>query len=319
MDVSTLKSHIKLKKIPSFLIFGGEEWKVQEIYIQQIAKATGFEIKRIDSITDVYANLKNRSFIQKPVIYIVRDDKELMQNEKIQAQIEKGLLADNILILLLTNIDKRTKFYKLFKERICLFERLSDSLLKKYTLKELKLSESDLERLIAICEHDYGRILLEIDKIKMYQRSTVDGQWDGVSMLSTHDCFKNLLEDGTIYNPPYDAIFDLVSAILDRKVNKAFDLLQQSYAMGEATLVILSVLYKGAKAVLQIQTYEGDNLSKATGLSGWEIKNAKPHVNKYGDEELIYILQLIQKIERGIKTGRMEDEFAMQYLLTHIM
>ncbi len=319
MDVSTLKSHIKLKTIPSFLIFGGEEWKVQEIYIQQIAKATGFEIKRIDSITDVYANLKNRSFIQKPVIYIVRDDKELMQNEKIQAQIEKGLLANNILILLLTNIDKRTKFYKQFKERICLFERLSDSLLKKYTLKELKLSESDLQRLIDICEHDYGRILLEIDKIKMYQRSTVDGQWDGVSMLSAHDCFKNLVEDGTIYNPPYDAIFDLVSAILDRKVNKAFDLLQQSYAMGEATLVILSVLYKGAKAVLQIQTYEGDNLSKATGLSGWEIKNAKPHVNKYGDEELIYILQLIQKIERGIKTGRMEDEFAMQYLLTHIM
>lgn len=319
MDVGTLKSHIKLKTIPHFLIFGGEEWKVQEIYIQQIAKATGFETKRIDSITDVYANLKNRSFIQKPVIYIVRDDKELMQNEKIQAQIEKGLLADNILILLLTNIDKRTKFYKQFKERICLFERLSDSLLKKYTLKELKLSESDLERLVNICEHDYGRILLEIDKIKMYQRSTVDGQWDGVSMLSTHDCFKNLVEDGTIYNPPYDAIFDLVSAILDRKVNKAFDLLQQSYAVGEATLVILSVLYKGAKAVLQIQTYEGDNLSKATGLSGWEIKNAKPHLNKYGDEELIYILQLIQKIERGIKTGRMEDEFAMQYLLTHIM
>lgn len=319
MDVSTLKSYIKLKTIPSFLIFGGEEWKVQEIYIQQIAKATGFETKRIDSITDVIGNLRNRSFFKNPIIYIVRDDKELMQNEKIQALIEGGLLGDNILILLLTNIDKRTKFYKQFKERICLFERLSDSLLKKYTLKELKLSESDLQRLIDICEHDYGRILLEIDKIKMYQRSTVDGQWDGVSMLSIHDCFKNLVEDGTIYNPPYDAIFDLVSAILDRKVNKAFDLLQQSYAMGEATLVILSVLYKVAKAVLQIQTYEGDNLSKATGLSGWEIKNAKPHVNKFGDEELIYILQLIQKIERGIKTGRMEDEFAMQYLLTHIM
>lgn len=319
MDVSTLKSHIKLKTIPSFLIFGGEEWKVQEIYIQQIAKATGFETKRIDSITDVMSNLRNRSFFKNPIIYIVRDDKELMQNEKIQALIEGGLLGDNILILLLTNIDKRTKFYKQFKERICLFERLSDSLLKKYALKEIKLSESDLERLIDICEHDYGRMLLEIDKIKMYQRSTVDGQWDGVSMLSTHDCFKNLVEDGTIYNPPYDAIFDLVSAILDRKVNRAFDLLQQSYAMGEATLVILSVLYKGAKAVLQIQTYEGDNLSKATGLSGWEIKSAKPHVNKYGDGELIYILQLIQKIERGIKTGRMEDEFAMQYLLTHIM
>lgn len=316
MDVGTLKSYIKLKTIPSFLIFGGEEWKVQEIYIQQITRATGFETKRIDSITDVYVNLKNRSFIQKPVIYIVRDDKELMQNEKLQAQIEKGLLADNILILLLTNIDKRTKFYKQFKERICLFERLSDSLLKKYTLKELKLSERNLERLIDICEHDYGRILLEIDKISRYCSAQSS---DGKPTLLADTALDWLVEDGTIHEPPYDAIFDLVSAILDRKVNKAFDLLQQSYAVGEATLVILSVLYKGAKAVLQIQTYEGENLSKATGLSCWEIKNAKPHVNKYGYEELIYILQLIQKIERGIKTGRMEDEFAMQYLLTHIM
>ena len=136
----------------------------------------------------------------------------------------------------------------------------------------------------------------------------------------TYDkAFEQLLKDGTIYQPPYDAIFDLVDAILDRKVNTAFNLLQRAYEVGEATMVMLSVLYTNAKAVLQIQSYHGDNLSKATGLTGWQIKNAKPHVGKYSEEELIYIVQLIQKVESGIKTGRMEDEFAMQYLLTHIM
>lgn len=137
--------------------------------------------------------------------------------------------------------------------------------------------------------------------------------------MTYDEAFEILLKDGTIYQPPYDAIFDLVDAILDRKVNKAFDLLQQAYDVGEATMVMLTVLYNNAKAVLQIQTYHGDNLSKATGLSGWEIKNAKSHVGKYSDASLIYIVQLIQKIESGIKTGRMEDEFAMQFLLTHIL
>ena len=137
--------------------------------------------------------------------------------------------------------------------------------------------------------------------------------------MTYDEAFEQLLKDGTIYQPPYDAIFDLVDAILDRKVNTAFNLLQQAYEMGEATMVMLSVLYTNTKAVLQIQSYHGDNLSKATGLTGWQIKNAKPHVGKYSEEELIYIVQLIQKIESGIKTGRMEDEFAMQYLLTHIM
>lgn len=318
MDVSTLKSYIKLKTIPTFLIFSGPEWKVQEIYINQIAKVTGKEVKRIDSVSSIYTYLRNRSFVKQSFIYIVRDDKELMQNEKLQAKIE-SVLGDNILIHILTTIDKRTKYYKAHKASIIEFETLSDAMLKKYALKEIKLSESDLQRLIDICEHDYGRMLLEIDKIKWYQKSTEFSEWDGHGCLSTHDCFKNLVNDGTIYEPPYDAIFDLVDAILDRKVNKAFNLLQQSYEVGEATMVMLSVLYKNAKAVLQVQSYRGDNLSKSTGLSGWEIKNAKAHVNKYDEEELIYILQLVQKVEKGIKTGRMEDEFAMQYLLTRIM
>ena len=170
MDVATLKAKIKMKQIPPYLIFSGDEWKVQQIYIDQISKVTGKEIQRIDDVANIYGKLKNRSFVQKPIIYIVRDDKELMQNEKIQQQIEQ-VLGDNILIHLLTTVDKRTKFYKAYKDVICDFERLSDTTLKKYILKEIKLSERNVERLIDICEHDFGRILLEIDKIRRY----VDG------------------------------------------------------------------------------------------------------------------------------------------------
>lgn len=315
MDVSTLKAKIKSKQLPSYLIFSGPEWKVQQIYIEQIAKVTGKKTKRIDSVSEIYSKLRNRSFIQSGVIYIVRDDKELMNSEKLQQQISSGLLGDNMLILLLTSVDKRTKFYKAYKDSIIDFEALSDAMLKKYVLKEIKLFERNLQCLIDICEHDYGRILLEIDKIKCYM--TV-AEADGYDMIPD-EAFKDLLEDGTIYKPPYDAIFDLVDAILDRNVNKAFNLLQQSYAVGEATMVMLSVLYNNAKAVLQVQTYQGNKITEGTGLTGWQIKNAKPHVGRYSDEELIYIVQLVQKIESGIKTGRMEDEFAMQYLLTRIM
>ena len=137
--------------------------------------------------------------------------------------------------------------------------------------------------------------------------------------MSYDEAFETLLKDGTIYTPPYDAIWDLVAAILDRKVNKAFDLLQQSYAVGEATMVMLSVLYNNAKAVLQVQSYKGDNLSKATGLTGWQIKNAKPQVRKYSDKELIHMMQMIQKVESGIKTGQIEDEIAMPYLLVSVL
>lgn len=137
--------------------------------------------------------------------------------------------------------------------------------------------------------------------------------------MTYDEAFEILVKDGTIYEPPYDAIFDLVDAILDRDINRTFNLLQQSYEVGEATMVMLSVLYTNAKALLQVQIYKGNEITKATGLTGWQIKNVKHLVGKYSENELIYIVQLIQKIESGIKTGKMEDEFAMQYLLTHIM
>ena len=137
--------------------------------------------------------------------------------------------------------------------------------------------------------------------------------------MTYDEAFEQLLADGTIYQPPYDAIWDLTDAILDRKVNRAFNLLQQSYAVGEATMVMLSVLYNNAKAVLQVQSYSGNNLSKGTGLTGWQIKNAKKHVGKYRDSELVRMMQLIQQTESGIKTGQIDEAFAMQYVLVCVM
>ena len=176
MDVSTLKAKIQSNQLPSYLIVSGDEWKVQQIYIKQIAKVTKRNIVSIDCITDIYSQLQNKSFIFTPQIYKVRDDKELMTSEKLQKQIDNGLLGKNMLIHVLTSVDKRTKFYKAYKDSIIDFERLSDSTLKKYILKEIKLSERNVERLIEICEHDFGKILLEIDKIKNY-----------VKYVETHD------------------------------------------------------------------------------------------------------------------------------------
>lgn len=173
MDVRTLKAKIKAKQLPNYLIFSGTEWKVQQIYIEQIAKVTGKAIKRVDSISTIYSQLKNRSFITAGNIYIVRDDRELMTNEKLQHQLD-SILANNMLIHTLTSVDKRTKYYKTYKDTIVEFEALDDAILSRYIKKEIDLSDKNCQRLIDICEHDYGRILLEIDKIKRYVDANSD-------------------------------------------------------------------------------------------------------------------------------------------------
>ena len=307
VDANGLKVHIKSNTLPKILYFTGTEWAVQKIFIEQIAKVKKLECKRVESITDVMGRFKSKSFVQKDYIYIARDDKAYIDDEKAQALLPT-IIGNNMYILLLTAVDKRTKFYKSAKDAIIEFEALPERMLIKYIQKDIPLSEPNCKKLIEVCESDYGRILLEIDKIKRFDKG--DNCFD--------DYFRYLLNDGTIYIPPKDAIFDFVDAILDRNA-KCFDLFEQCKAVGEATLVMISVLYNNAKAVLQVQSCESKDISKSTGLTGFQIMNAKKHVGKYYNSELLNIMRLCTQCEQGIKIGKIEEQFAVDYILVNVL
>lgn len=137
--------------------------------------------------------------------------------------------------------------------------------------------------------------------------------------MTYNEAFEKLLIDGTIYQPPKDAIFDFVDAVLRHEVNKSFNLLQECYDVGEATMVMLSVLFNNTKNVLQVQACENSDVAKSTGLSNWDIKLAKEKLGYYDDDYLVYMLRQIQRVESGIKQGKLDEDVAMQYLLAIIL
>ena len=311
MNVTDVKVQIKNKTIQPYYIFAGDEIEIQRIYINKIAEVLGYEVVRVNCIADIWSSIITPSLFDTPCVYVVRDDKDLLQDETLQRQIESNKLNGNVIINLITTVDKRTKWYKSNSDKIVLFERLSDEVLVKYVQREITLNKRNCERLIAICENDYSRILLEIAKIKSF-----------ITFLPECDCnkvFEQFVEDGTIYTPPKDAIFELVDAILKRQVNKVYDLLQQCYSIGEANMVILSVLYNNAKQVLQVQACDSDDIAKATGLTPWQIKCAKEKCGYYSISQLVDMLKLIQKIQKGIITGQVEDGMSVEWLLSNIL
>lgn len=316
MDAKELKAKIISNQIPNFLIFTGDEWELQKTFIHQISIATKLPTKYIDSVTEISGKLKNTSLIgQQNSVYIVRDDKLLTTDEKSCNKI-KSNLGNNILILLLTKLDKRLKFYNTHKDIIIVFEPLKPEILAKYISQEINLSDQNIKKLIEVCESNYGRIRLEIDKIKHYDAGVSSNEEDG----GLYDLsFKSLLTDGTIYREPKDAIFDFVNAILDRKVNKAYELYEDCKAINESTLAILTNLFNNTKAILQVQTCTSKDVAKTTGLTGWQIMNARQHLDVYTNEELKYMVQLIQYCEQAIKTGQMEEQFVVDYILVRML
>ena len=220
------------------------------------------------------------------------------------------MLNKNMLILMLSSVDRRMKFYKTYCESFVEFSLLEHAVLKRYVKREINLSDKNIDLLMELCEYNYGRCLLEIDKIKQYYEKVG---------IEVDKAFEILVNDGTIYEPPYDAVFDFVDETLKCHVNKAFNLLEQCYAVNEATLVILTNLYNATKHVLQVQSCRSSDIESTTGLTSWQIKKAKEKVNYRSVEELVSMLKLIRTVEKGIKTGQIEEKYAVQYILANVL
>lgn len=307
MEVTTVKKQIMDKSLDKFYIFSGLEVKAQEIYLYKMAEVSNKTLQWIDSISDIYT--KSKSLFSKPKLYVCRDDKDFMKSEKAWGTIEQAL-GDNMLVFLWTEVDKRTKFYKNYQDRIVQFNYMSSAILEKHITKEVDLNEHWCAVLIQVCESDYSRILLEIDKIKNYM--SANGQ------ITANMALNDLLQSGAIHIPPQDAIFDFVDAILKRQSQKAFELLDECKKIGEPALRLITVLYTNARKVLLVQSCKSNDISKTTGLSSWDIKCVSDKVGCWDTGDLVYMLRLFRQVERNIKIGEIDEDVAMDYIMTNV-
>lgn len=309
MDISEVKKHIKEKTFDSIYIFHGEEHTVMKEYLKKMADVGKMELTYVNSIFDLVSQSKVKSLIPTKHLYVIVDDKDYLTNDKLWAF--KGV-KDAVVVFYYSTTDGRLKFWKNYKDRAVEFTKLTDDMLVKYIQKKIALTDKNCYRLIDACEHDYGRILLEIDKIQNFMVFAEFHQYD----CTTDEAVDVLFEDGTIYTPPHDAIFDFVGAFLDREPITAFRLLEECYSIGEPPLRLLLVMYNNTRTLLMIQS---SGTTKGLGLNGFQIKNVIDYKGRYANGELVKILKLIREAEKGIKVGTMPAEYSVESIMVRVM
>lgn len=318
IPLAELKSAIKTGHLTSLYVFTGPEVAIMDTYIELICKAVSATRVNFDSAAEVIVNCKNRSMLNPGTkCYIVRNDKEYTQLDKSWASLlETKIQKENIVILVYTSLDKRTKFYKSHNHRMVEFEYLSSTVLAKYIQKQVRLSLEDAEYLADICNCDYSRIKLECDKIESLALSRYFGLENGHAQA-----FDDLLNERLIYIPPKDAIFDLVDAICrGTSMTDAFYLLGECEALGEHPLAILSVLYKNLRAQYVVAMDGGGaGITERTGLNGFQVKLALEKGNAYSTEQLYEAIKVVREAEKGIKTGVIDAEYAVLYSMIKIL
>lgn len=305
MEITELKKQIKSGELDKVYIFHGEEYAVMKVYLKLMA-GKDYQITYVNSLLDLMAGSKTKALVPVRHLYVIMDDKDYLTNEKMWEKFNG--LKDDIVVFYYTTTDKRLKFWKQNKDKAVEFAKLDDRILTKYIQKEAPFfTEAMCKELIDVCESDYGRILLELDKMRDYCRS---------EKVTGDSVFRKFIDEGVIYRAPKDAIFDFVGAVLERNPSKAFNLLAQSYAVGEANMVLLSVLYNNFRTLLQVQSAKD---IKALGLNGWQVKQVSAYKNNYTNGEIVRAMGVIRECEKGIKTGAIPDDISVYYAMVNIM
>lgn len=324
MKLPDLQKQIVSKNIDHVLLLFGEEVAIMDVYLDKIYKATGGDVFRFDTVKEAYAKLVQRRITTGASrVFVVRDDKDFFKADKEWAKVftaaESG--AD-YLVVIYSSMDRRSKFYKQNQEKLCEFEKLSSSVLAGYIDKLLPgMSAQEKEQFAQVCECNYSRILLEADKVKHYAHA-LDSR-SGIEAMSIDYgmCFQKLLKQGVIYQPIGDITFLFTDAILTRNKKDTAKYLQQAKAIGESEILTLSVLYNGFKQILMVQGLGRDQSepSKRTGLTPWQVKMAKEKQGHYSIAELVNALKVIRFVEKGIKTGAIDADVAVEYVIVNIM
>ena len=318
MELIDLMKKISSNDIPHFLILFGEEQKIIDIYINNICDK--IQAKKVvkESVSSVVKNIGKKSIDKCKKLYIVTDDIAFTKLEDNWESAKNSINKDYV-ILRYNSLDKRSAFVRKNQQNIVEFSHLSNDVLQQYINRYLPdLSYENVSKLIQYCNNDYGRILLEVDKIWQAQSSRLS---NFNINLDSNDCFVELDKQGLFHKEIGDITFELTNAVLGGYPEKAIQKLDEAKRKGEPAMMIASILYSGFRNLLAYQGL-GSNKQGAmerTGMTKGELYGCTKNVGGYNIKEVKRNMLLCQEIESGIKMGKIDEDIALEYLVLHCL
>lgn len=303
MELFELKAMIKEGFVDKrILLFTGEETTLQSVYINEIVKKNNQTKTYSDDLVSIINKLGNKQYNGKGTCYVIRNCKDFQKNEDLWQSLSSRISSSNFIIFIYDNIDKRSKFYKDLKDITVDFEKMTTAQLTNVLTKKYNLNEENAIKLTELCNNDYGRILLELDKLKCLTITR-----------DINEVFIEAIENDLIYQEINDTSFKLVDAILGFRYKDTFQLLNELKRFEDAPLKLIGLLYSSFKNLLMLYSKEKPNINY------YIMQQLSKHKGQHNPEELIDKLRFIQKIESGIKLGEVEMEFSLDYLIVNLL
>lgn len=290
-----LQTQIREGSLLPFYIFIGEEIELQNIYLKQMGN-----VIRVDRVADIYNKITSKLISGKFAVYVVRDDMDFIKSEKTWGSISDRI-RNAVLVIQVTTPNKCKKFIKELNDCVVEFNHMTTKQL--LNVVNMDCSVSNKQYFIEACNNDLNTINNYLDIFKRV----------GIKELN-----KKIVDE---YIPTKEdvTVFQLADAVMRKDEQLTFRLLDQLLEDKNNVMGIIYAIYSQLHKCVLVEGYRGEkNISKVTGINSWICNNILRD-NRIEPPKLLTALRLVQKYDKGIKTGKYEGVMACYSLIVEIL
>lgn len=298
MKFSELKSELDKGTVRNLYVFTGPEKAVMQKYIKKISE----NATKSSSFDEIVPRLKSKGLFATTATYVIEDDKAVTDKDPSELL---SLIGKNTVILVFKDVDNRKKLFKKAKDITVQFEKFTENELIWFVKKELDVPDKLASLIAQYSGNDVARIENEVNKLAMLEEEI------------TVDLVKEL-----VHPPVEDRIFDMVDLVAKKQHDGVFKMYYDLVELKISPIQIIGLLYSKFKQVFLVQCYfdlQNAVLAGKTGLNFYQVNSARDLVGSFSIEELLLIMKKIQKVEVGIKTGKIDQNVAMEWTLIDIL
>lgn len=213
-------------------------------------------------------------------------------------------------------VDKRSKMYKAVKNagKIVEFAEQNEDVLTRWVLGRLKredkkITGSVMQLFLSKTGTDMGNIDRELEKLFCYTM--------GRDVITAEDVEAVTTEQIS------NKIFDMVNAVAEHNQKKALDLYYDLLALKEPPMRILFLISRQFQILFNVKSatakrVDNRTIAQKAGIPEFAVRRNQAQARNFTQEKLRQALEDGVFYEEAVKTGRMNDQMAVElFLLTY--
>lgn len=222
--------------------------------------------------------------------------------------------AESVVIILVeTQVDKRSRLFKVIKEqgRASEFIAQNEQTLKRWVASlakqdNKKISEATVEYFLEKTGTDMANIRTEWEKLVCF---AMDKEIVEVSDI-----------DAVCTQRVSNRIFDMVAAIAEKRQKEALDMYHDLLTLKEPPMGILALIARQFNLMLQVKELQqkgmgGRQIADKVGLAPFIVQKYERQASRFKMRELKEALSACVEADEAVKSGRLNDVLSIELLI----